>query len=415
MEVKNDKIKKSKTKIIILYVFLALLIFSYIILTGYNLHKVLTTNDVIYNNIYLEEFDLSGYSYDRVNSKIDFYSESILGKKVKIICNGKEYTYSFKELGLVVDNEAIVNDIKEFQDDLSYSKKIKGVNGELDKKVFKYKFKADDEAISEFLEYLKSVVNKNKIDGYFKCNSGVGYVSGVDGFTLDVEKSFENIKKVVENGINENDTIELVGNIEKSSENENYKTIDTMVSSFSTEFNQWITARATNLRKALNFIDGAIIQPGEVFSYYKYAGPYNKSGYVFYYEFVGNGVCQIATTVYNAALLGGLEIVKRYPHAAKSVYVAGGLDATVASYASGWNVDFQFRNTYDYPIYVKAYSIGGTAHVELWSNSKAKRGYTYSTESVQIGYRGFTTYLHKYKDGVWIDKKKIATTWYIED
>ena len=62
-----------------------------------------------------------------------------------------------------------------------------------------------------------------------------------------------------------------------------------------------------------------------------------------------NGVIvqlKATTTTYNAALLGGLEIVKRYPHAKKSLYVAGGLDATVASYSSGWCVDMQFKNTY---------------------------------------------------------------------
>ena len=128
-----------------------------------------------------------------------------------------------------------------------------------------------------------------------------------------------------------------------------------------TKFGPYIS-RATNLRVALNYIDGAIVEPSEVFSFYKYAGPYNKDGYIFYYEFVGNGVCQIATTVYNAALLGGLEIVERYPHAAKSPYVLGSLDATVASYSSGCNVDF-------------------------WSNKDAMEGKSYSTESVQIGTR----------------------------
>ena len=42
-------------------------------------------------------------------------------------------------------------------------------------------------------------------------------------------------------------------------------------------------------------------------------------------------------------------------------------------------------------------------------------GKTYSTESVQIGTRGYTTYLHTYQDGVEISRDKIATTWYSED
>ena len=153
----------------------------------------------------------------------------------------------------------------------------------------------------------------------------------------------------------------------------------------------------------------------KVFSFYKYAGPYDKKGYVFYYEFVGNGVCQIATTTYQAVLLGGLEIVKRYPHDKKSVYVAGGLDATVASYSSGWNVDMQFKNTYKYPIYVSAYAIGGVAYVDLWSNSNAKEGKTYTMESVQTGARSYNTYRHTFQNGVEISRDFVASTWYTKD
>ena len=187
-----------------------------------------------------------------------------------------------------------------------------------------------------------------------------------------------------------------------------------MTSQFVTDFMPNTYLRNINLNTALGYINGTVVNPGEVFSYCDKAGPFNKAGYVFYYEFVGNGVCQIATTTYNAALLGGLEIVKRYPHAKKSVYVDGGLDATVASYSSGWCVDMQFKNTYEYPIYIKAYSEGGRAHVEFWSNSDAKKGLEYTTSSVQIGARGYRSYLHTWKDGQEIDVHEIATTWYPE-
>ena len=109
-----------------------------------------------------------------------------------------------------------------------------------------------------------------------------------------------------------------------------------------------------------------------------------------------------------------MEIVRRYPHKAKSVYVPGGLDATVASYSNGWNVDMQFKNTYDYPLYISAYAIGVTAHVDFWSNHDAKKGKTYSTSSVKIAERGYISYLHVYENGVEIEKRQIATTWYLE-
>ena len=328
--------------------------------------------------------------------------------------NNKEYKYKLKDLGIKIDADKTLDGIKKYQSKLSFSKKnyIKKYGK---KKVFNVYYKVDDSNINTLIDTLKKNVNVSVVNGYFDASDGVKYVAGVDGFTLNEALAKEKISDYFVNAVDKDIVIELTGDVVNSTANEAYKTIDTMTSSFMTKFNVWEGTRPTNLRVALNYINGAIVEPGEIFSYYKYAGPYDKKGYVFYYQFVGNGVCQIATTVYNAALLGGLQIVKRYPHAKKSVYVEGGLDATVASYSSGWNVDFQFKNTYKYPIYIKAYAVGGEAHVEFWSNSNAKEGKTYETESVSLGGRGYKTYLRTYKDGKMIDRSLIDTTWYTED
>lgn len=410
----KEKIFNNKNRLIFLISSLILLIVLYIILIFINYSSLKKYDNLILKNVYVEQFDMSDYSYKRAKAKLEFYNEYLLNKVVVFKINSSEYKYTLKDFGVNIDYKRTFNEIKKYQDNLSVSKKLMIINSN-EKIKFDVYYSVSDEALVNTLNSIKSVVDVSAVDGYFDTSNGVKYVSGVDGFSLNVDMSKEIIKdyflKAVDNDIN----IELVGDSVKSNTNENYASIDTMTSSFTTTFNAGITQRATNLRSALNYINGAIVEPGEVFSYYKYAGPYNKAGYVFYYEFVGNGVCQIATTVYDAALLGGLEIVKRYPHAKKSVYVDGGLDATVASYSSGWNIDMQWKNTYKYPIYIKAYAVGGEAHVEFWSNSNAKEGKTYSTESVWLGGRGYTTYLHTYKDGVEIDKSKIATTWYIED
>lgn len=55
-------------------------------------------------------------------------------------------------------------------------------------------------------------------------------------------------------------------------------------------------------------------------------------------------------------------------------YVPGGLDATTASKANGAVIDYKFKNTYDYPIYISAYTSNGKVTVEFWSNSRAKDG-----------------------------------------
>ena len=127
---------------------------------------------------------------------------------------------------------------------------------------------------------------------------------------------------------------------------------------------------------------------------------------------VGNGVCQIASTVYNTALIGGLQIVERHQHDHQLEYVPGGQDATVASSGYRSLADFKFKNTYKYPIYISAYYNDGVATVDFWSNHDAKEGYEYYVESVNTGYKSYQTYLHKLKDNTEVSKTFIAKTYY---
>ena len=67
----------------------------------------------------------------------------------------------------------------------------------------------------------------------------------------------------------------------------------------------------------------AIVLPGQVFSFNKTVGSWTADrGYVrapvsYDGELIkswGGGVCQTSTTIYNAALMAGLEILERHHH-----------------------------------------------------------------------------------------------------
>lgn len=407
-------IKNNKDKLIVLFSLLFLLIISYIGLVIYNNRSLEEYNNKMLPNTYIEEFDMSDYSYLNASNKLDYSREYIESKTVKLNIDSKEFVYSLKDLGISIDIDKTLENIKTLQKKLNFSTKLMMING-TKKDKYSYIYSIDEERLKNTLNTIKSEVDYGAVNGYFDTSEGVSYRDGTNGFSLNIDNSVVSVVDAFNKGIDDKTNIDLKGDVIEASRNESYKSIDTLTSSFSTVFMPNTYMRNINLNYALSLINGTVVEPGEVFSYCNTAGPFTRSGYVFYYEFVGNGVCQIATTTYNAALLGGLEIVKRYPHAKKSLYVAGGLDATVASYSSGWCVDMQFRNTYKYPIYIKAWSYNGVAYVEFWSNHDAKEGYEYTTSSVQIGQRGYKSYLHKWKDGQEVDVSLIETTWYIED
>ena len=407
-------ISNSKDRLIVLFSLLFLLIISYIGLVIYNNRSLKEYDDKILPNTYIEEFDMSNYNYLNASNKLGYSRDYIESKEIKLNVNSQEYKYSLKDLGVNINIDKTLNNVKEKENKYNYSTKLMMING-TKKNVFSYLYDVDLEKLKNTLNNLKNEVDYGAVNSYFDVSNGVSYHDGQDGFSLNIDNSVNNVLDAVNKGIDNKTNIGLSGDIVPASKNDSYKSIDTMTSSFSTVFMPNTYLRNINLNYALRLINGTVVEPGQVFSYCDTAGPFTRSGYVFYYEFVGNGVCQIATTTYNAALLGGLEIVKRYPHAKKSLYVPGGLDATVASYSSGWCVDMQFRNTYEYPIYIKAYSYNGVAYVEFWSNHDAKKGLEYTTSSVKIGVRGYKSYLHTWKDGQEIDVKEIDTTWYLEE
>lgn len=125
--------------------------------------------------------------------------------------------------------------------------------------------------------------------------------------------------------------------------------IKVKVAEFSTKFNKALKERTQNIRLAAEKINGYIIAPGEVFSFNDAVGErtgekgYKAAPIFFRNETVpgiGGGVCQLSSTIYNLALITGMEIIERSNHSLPVTYVPLGRDATV-----NYNhIDLKFRN-----------------------------------------------------------------------
>lgn len=116
---------------------------------------------------------------------------------------------------------------------------------------------------------------------------------------------------------------------------------------------------AYNVRRAAARIDGMVLRAGEVFSFNKLMEPYTSAaGWKDGASFVGGevvaspggGICKVATTLYNVAVLANLEILERRNHGLIVPYVNAGQDATVSTQSP----DLKFRNTSAHPVMLKA-------------------------------------------------------------
>lgn len=134
---------------------------------------------------------------------------------------------------------------------------------------------------------------------------------------------------------------------------------------FTTYYGSSNQSRCSNIEHAADLLNGTVIGPGEIFSCsgtigpvteengYKPAGTY-VGGKV--QEGIGGGVCQVSSTLYNAALLAGLTVVERSPHSMIVSYVEPGRDAAIA----GDYKDLKLRNDFQHPVVIEASAKDGT-------------------------------------------------------
>lgn len=122
------------------------------------------------------------------------------------------------------------------------------------------------------------------------------------------------------------------------------------------------TERTNNIRRSFQLISGTIVKAGEKFSFNGVVGERTeKNGFYPAIEYaygesvmgIGGGVCQASTTVYQAAVAAGMEIVTREPHSDAVSYASYGEDATVY-WSNGRKIDLVFKNNTEHDIYMVA-------------------------------------------------------------
>lgn len=164
-----------------------------------------------------------------------------------------------------------------------------------------------------------------------------------------------------------------------------YGSKSTMLSSYfsnvySTYYSYYVNNkdRTTNLKIASKKINGTIIQPGETFDFNKVVGSRTSSkGYKKAHVFTGGdgvamglagGICQVASTTFNAALLTNVQIVERHQHSQRVSYVPLGRDAAISGNAQ----NFKWKNNTKYAIKVGMTVKGGKITCTFYSCQKVK-------------------------------------------
>ncbi len=115
-------------------------------------------------------------------------------------------------------------------------------------------------------------------------------------------------------------------------------------------------------------IDGYVVAPGAVFDFWQAIGEvstapgYRAGGAIIDGKTeptgaLAGGICSCSTTLFNAAVRAGLEILERANHYYYIDRYPLGLDATVFESGSGSVTTMSFRNDTAYPILIRGYCV----------------------------------------------------------
>jgi len=236
--------------------------------------------------------------------------------------------------------------------------------------------------INDFLTQLLPTLNIPAENAKFTLENGkaAAFSPGYPGRNLKIEESS---KKIIEEILKkENTEIELIfEKIEPEITTSSAESLGiiTLLGTGTSNFAGSPKNRISNIKIGLSKIQGILIKKDEEFSFNAAIGEIDeKNGFL--PELViknnkttpelGGGLCQVSTTLFRAAIYGGLEIIERYPHAFPvSYYSPQGFDATI--YPP--HPDLRFKNNTPTNILIQGKIKGTVITFELYGTSDGRK------------------------------------------
>lgn len=320
-----------------------------------------------YDGVYIEGVRLAGLSRAEALRELETeFEKDYKQTSIELFYEDKGWTIPLNSIAFSFDFEAAVNNAYKLGRSGNWFQRIKTLKSLKTTPVnLVVGAKYDRLKLIKYLSKIKKQIDFSSSNSTYDFNYGkILYTHDVDGRKLDIEVN----TKLIEGRLLNRDFSDICLDIETirpSITVEDVKGLRDILGVFTTRFNAYNFSRAHNIELASKKLNNFLLLPGEEFSMDYALGPrtpsngYMQAPIIFRNQLVtgtGGGVCQVATTLYNAALLSYLEVTKRVHHSIPLGYVPPGQDATISE---GY-IDLKFRNNKDYTICIVTEVKGGT-------------------------------------------------------
>ncbi len=395
--------ESNKKAIVVLFVALIILVIGFIVsgvlalthnraLSEDQLANIIETN-VLADGISIEDVDVSGMDEEQIRAALSSVIDSwYIDKDIMFTIDKNPFLYNIKEIGIEPDVDATIQAAFLYSENgtlpehINYETTVDGIN-------FEFKTNATLEKVMAFFqtEEIAEAINVSPDDAgvIFRPSAldesqRFSYELPLPGLEVDVDAFAPMVLDAIKtNSYSVMDAPYKEVNSFTSIDDMKYKTqlIGTYTSDIIRKLQ--ITERTANIVQMCSVINqnGSILQPGETLSLNAtsgvrtvdngfYEAPALESG--LHVTEVGGGVCQVASTVYIAALAAELDITEHTFHSLPSDYIPAGLDATISI-----NPDLKIVNNKTSPIYISVVTdeAANTVTCNIYGEP-AQHGYT---------------------------------------
>ena len=360
---------------------------------GFMYTKSSAFDHVFANGVYIEDLAIGGLTKEEAKAKLEENISDLTSKQQIVFTNGDvSKAVPLSNLGMTYNIDETIDKAFDIGHHLSLFERYKVAKDGLKENQYFYLDRAIDETIiKQQVNSLAELFYIEPVNATLeRVNRTFVTTKEENGAKLDVEATSQKVVDALNKLDSDKEdslTIEVVTEVISPEFTEaSLADCQTLVSSFSTSYNNSDQNRNENLKVAAHKISRTLL-PDEIFYLSNQLEPfteeegYKNAGTIVngkIEDSLGGGICQVASTLYNTVLLTDLEVVYRQNHSLAVSYVPLGRDAT---YNTG-SIDFQFKNNTGYPIFIDGYCENNQVIVSIYGHKSMKTDYTIKFESV---------------------------------
>lgn len=328
--------------------------------------------DRIYPGVTVGTINVEGLTLAEAEAKLAETVERVLARKIPFTVYGKKYAPTQQQLGVSILYKNALERAASAYDTLTVDEKAAILRDAPDLN-FKVTLGVDDDKLTDYIQKLADATYRKataELEGRSLLKQTLQTkLESLFRFSSKSPASFKASVKTTPSLAQTADGVIIAKGTSKFAESD--------------------VERSKNIRVATKRLNGVVLQPGETLSVLRVIkAPTVKNGYYMAKVYsgdtlidgVGGGVCQVSSTLYNAVIRAGLKVTDRSTHRFSVFYLPYGMDATIFAPST----DFQFRNTLDYPITIKATAVKGRLTFSFISHPDAMKGYSYKFYQTDI-------------------------------